>query len=92
MKGYPTTWGARPYADQRFDYDATVVRKLQSACAVFDWQGVHDRACRRHGYRFASASAPGATKNPWNTEHWTCGSSSGSGAIMAAALAASPRN
>src|SRR5690242_5864527 len=26
VKGYPTTWGARPYADQRFDSDATVIR------------------------------------------------------------------
>ena len=24
----PTTWGAAPYRDQVFDYDATVVRKL----------------------------------------------------------------
>jgi aspartyl-tRNA(Asn)/glutamyl-tRNA(Gln) amidotransferase subunit A len=30
----------------------------------------------------------GAAKNPWNTSCWTCGSSSGSGAIVAAGLAA----
>src|SRR5580658_6962818 len=24
VKGYPTTWGAPPYADQHFDYDAGV--------------------------------------------------------------------
>ena len=34
VKGYPTTWGARPYLDQRFDYDATVIHKLESAGAV----------------------------------------------------------
>ena len=34
VKGYPTTWGARPYADQRFDYDATVIKKLEAAGAV----------------------------------------------------------
>jgi aspartyl-tRNA(Asn)/glutamyl-tRNA(Gln) amidotransferase subunit A len=39
------------------------------------------------GYRFASASLQGAAKNPWNTDCWTCGSSSGSGAIVAAGLA-----
>src|SRR5574337_1863738 len=39
------------------------------------------------GYRFASASLQGAAKNPWNTACWTCGSSSGSGAIVAAGLA-----
>jgi len=30
----PTTWGATPYKDQRFDYDATVVRKLRDAGAI----------------------------------------------------------
>src|SRR5437763_5250126 len=33
-KGIPTTWGAKPYIDQVFDYDATVVRKLEEAGAV----------------------------------------------------------
>src|SRR5262245_5767419 len=33
-KGIPTTWGAAPYRDQFFDYDATVVRKLRAAGAV----------------------------------------------------------
>src|SRR5260370_22448187 len=40
------------------------------------------------GYRFASASLQGGAKNPWDTTCWTCGSSSGSGAIVAAGLAA----
>ncbi len=40
------------------------------------------------GYRFASASLQGEAKNPWDTACWTCGSSSGSGAIVAAGLAA----
>jgi len=40
------------------------------------------------GYRFASASLQGEAKNPWDTARWTCGSSSGSGAIVAAGLAA----
>jgi aspartyl-tRNA(Asn)/glutamyl-tRNA(Gln) amidotransferase subunit A len=39
------------------------------------------------GYRFASASATGAAKNPWNEDHWTCGSSSGSAAVVGAGLA-----
>src|SRR5438105_4161874 len=33
-KGVPTTWGAEPYRDQVFDYDATAVRKLRAAGAV----------------------------------------------------------
>src|SRR5437660_6773905 len=40
------------------------------------------------GYRCASASLQGEAKNPWDTTCWTCGSSSGSGAIVAAGLAA----
>jgi aspartyl-tRNA(Asn)/glutamyl-tRNA(Gln) amidotransferase subunit A len=40
------------------------------------------------GYRFASASLQGETRNPWDATCWTCGSSSGSGAIVAAGLAA----
>src|ERR1043166_4772119 len=33
-RGTPTTWGATPYKDQRFDYDATVVTRLREAGAV----------------------------------------------------------
>src|SRR5918993_389071 len=33
-RGAPTTWGAPPYKDQRFDYDATVVERLRGAGAV----------------------------------------------------------
>jgi|SRR5450432_58487 aspartyl-tRNA(Asn)/glutamyl-tRNA(Gln) amidotransferase subunit A len=88
VKGYPTTWGAKPYVDQHFDYDATVIRKLEAAGAVLIGKAAMIELAGGMGYRFASASAPGATKNPWNTDHWTCGSSSGSGAIMGAGLAA----
>src|ERR1035441_3142498 len=31
---YPTTWGAKPFADQVFDYDAAVIQRLDSAQAV----------------------------------------------------------
>src|ERR1700722_10419557 len=31
---YPTTWGAKPFADQVFDFDATAVRKLKSAKGI----------------------------------------------------------
>ena len=69
VKGYPTTWGARPYADQRFNDDATVIRKLEAAGAVLIGKASMIELAGGMGYRFASASAPGATKNPgtWNT-------------------------
>ena len=34
VKGYPTTWGAAPFARQVIDEDATVVRRLDEAGAV----------------------------------------------------------
>jgi len=33
-KGIPTTWGAEPYREQVFDYDATVITRLREAGAV----------------------------------------------------------
>jgi aspartyl-tRNA(Asn)/glutamyl-tRNA(Gln) amidotransferase subunit A len=88
VKGYPTTWGARPYLNQRFDYDATVIRKLEAAGAVLIGKAAMIELAGGMGYRYASASATGPAKNPWNTDYWTCGSSSGSAAITGAGLAA----
>lgn len=88
VKGYPTTWGARPYLSQRFDYDATVIHKLESAGAILLGKAAMIELAGGMGYRYASASATGAAKNPWNTDYWTCGSSSGSAAITGAGLAA----
>src|SRR5215467_3220806 len=88
VKGYPTTWGARPYIDQTFDYDATVIEKLRQAGAVLIGKAAMIELAGGLGYRFASASASGPAKNPWNTGCWTCGSSRGSAAITSAALAA----
>ena len=32
-EGIPTTWGAIPYRNQTFDYDATVLQKLEESLA-----------------------------------------------------------
>lgn len=88
VKGLPTTWGAKPYSSQVFDYDAAVITNLKRAGAVMLGKASMIELAGGLGYRFASASLTGAARNPWNTSRWTCGSSSGSGAIMAAALAA----
>ena len=87
VKGYPTTWGARPYKDQQFDYDATVIQKLDEAGAVLIGKAAMIELAGGLGYRYASASASGAARNPWNEQFWTCGSSSGSAAIVGAGLA-----
>ena len=88
VKGVPCTWGAKPYAQQVFDYDATVIDHLRRVGAVLLGKAAMIELAGGMGYRFASASLQGASKNPWNTKCWTCGSSSGSGAIVAAGLAA----
>jgi aspartyl-tRNA(Asn)/glutamyl-tRNA(Gln) amidotransferase subunit A len=88
VKGFPTTWGAKPYLNRHFDYNATVINKLNDAGAVLLGKAAMIELAGGLGYRYASASATGAAKNPWNANCWTCGSSSGSGAIVAAALAA----
>ena len=87
-KGIATTWGAKPFANQVFDYDATVIEHLNRAGAVMIGKASMIELAGGMSYRFASASLQGAAKNPWNTQCWTCGSSSGSGAIVAAGLAA----
>ena len=88
VRGLPTTWGAKPYADQKFDYDATVIERLREAGAILLGKAAMIELAGGMGYRYASASLTGAAKNPWNEGCWTCGSSSGSGAIVASALAA----
>jgi aspartyl-tRNA(Asn)/glutamyl-tRNA(Gln) amidotransferase subunit A len=88
VKGIPTTWGAKPFADQVFDYDATVIEHLTRVGAILIGKASMIELAGAMNYRFASASLQGAAKNPWNTNCWTCGSSSGSGAIVAAGLAA----
>ncbi len=87
VKGYPTTWGARPFANQTFDHDAAVIEHLNRVGAVLIGKAAMIELAGGMGYRFASASLTGPAKNPWNTDCWTCGSSSGSGAIVAAGLA-----
>lgn len=87
VKGVQTTWGAKPFAEQVFDYNATVIEHLKNVGAVLLGKASMIELAGGLGYNFASASLQGETRNPWDTSCWTCGSSSGSGAIVAAALA-----
>lgn len=85
-KGITTTWGAEPYRNQVFDYDATVIQKLQKTGAVLVAKLAMVELAGGGGYRYPSASMFGPGKNPWNAGHWSGGSSSGSGAAVAAAM------
>jgi len=87
VKGVPTTWGAKPFANQVFEYNATVIDHLKNVGAVMIGKAAMIELAGGMGYRFASASLQGEAKNPWDSGCWTCGSSSGSGAIVAAGLA-----
>lgn len=81
-RGIPTTWGAAPYKDQVFDYDATVIRKLEEAGAVL-LAKLSMGALAQGDVWFK-----GRTKNPWNQERGSSGSSAGSSSATAAGLVA----
>jgi aspartyl-tRNA(Asn)/glutamyl-tRNA(Gln) amidotransferase subunit A len=82
----PTTWGAAPYREQRFDFDATVIRKLEAAGAVLCAKLAMIELAGGMGYRQPHASFSGPCINPWDAQAWTGGSSSGSGAAVASGL------
>ncbi|MGH9476765.1 MAG: amidase [Terriglobales bacterium] len=87
VAGYPTTWGARPFAQQHFDFDATVIEHLDAAGAVLIAKAAMIELAGGLGYSGPYASLTGPCHNPWNPKYWSCGSSSGSGAMVAAGLA-----
>lgn len=84
--GHPTTWGARPFSGQVFDYTATVLRRLEKTGAVLAGKLAMIELAGGGGYRSASASLFGPGLNPWDPAHWSGGSSSGSGSAVAAGL------
>lgn len=83
---HPTTWGAKPYADQVFDYTATVLRHLQKHGGLLTGKLAMVELAGGPSYRFAGASLTGPGLNPWDTTRWSGGSSSGSAIAVAAGL------
>ncbi|MBV8148962.1 MAG: amidase [Candidatus Eremiobacteraeota bacterium] len=84
--GAPTTWGAQPYRQQVFNYDATVVKKLHAAGCVLLAKLAMVELAGGFGYNDADASFTGPGRTPWNPQYWSGGSSSGPGASVAAGL------
>lgn len=84
--GAPTTWGATPFRDQAFDYDATVVKRLEQAGAVLVAKLAMVELAGGMGYEELDAAWTGPGRNPWDRDSWAGGSSSGSGAAVAARL------
>src|SRR5579884_395817 len=86
VKGHVTAWGARPFADQTFDYNATVIDRLRRHGAPVVGKLAMVELAGGPMYRYASASATGPGLNPWDTTRWSGGSSSGSAIAVAAGL------
>jgi len=84
--GIPTTWGAAPLREQVFDYDAAVVRRLENAGAPLSAKLAMVEIAGGMGYRQPNASFTGPGMTPWGKDAWSGGSSSGSGAAVAAGL------
>src|SRR6476620_2278848 len=82
-KGIPTTCGSKLLQDNVPDTDAACAEKLATAGTVLVGKlTTHEFA---DGGPSFDLPAPPA-RNPWNTEHFTPGSSSGTGAAVAAGL------
>ena len=77
VKHYPTTWGAGGFEQQKFDTDATVVKRLDEAGAIL--------VAKLTLGALASGDKwfGGRTRNPWNPEQGSSGSSAGSGSATA---------
>lgn len=84
--GAPTTWGAAPYRNQVFDYDGTVLKRLNAAGGVLLAKLAMVELAGGFGYNDADASFTGPGRTPWNRDYWSGGSSSGPGACVAAGL------
>ncbi len=80
VKGYPTTWGAMPFKDQMIEENATVVQRLEEAGAVLIAK------LTLGALAMGDVWYGGKTRNPWDYEQGSSGSSAGSAAATAAGL------
>jgi len=80
VNGYKTTWGAMPYKDQVIDETATVVHKLEEAGAVLVAK------LSLGALAWGDVWYGGITRNPWNLEQGSSGSSAGSASSTSAGL------
>lgn len=78
--GYKTTWGAGPYKEQMLDTKATVARKLEEAGAVLVAK------LTLGALAMGDQWFGGMTRNPWNVNQGSSGSSAGSASATVAGL------
>ena len=79
-KKHKTTWGAAPFKDQSFDYNATVIQKLEEAGAILIAK------LSMGSLAMGDVWYGGQTKNPWDPTTGSSGSSAGSASAVAARL------
>lgn len=82
-QGIPTRWGSPGHHDQVFDYDATVVERLQHAGGVLVAKLSMVELAGGGNYMVADASDAGPGKSAWDPKRWAGGSSTGSGSATA---------
>jgi Asp-tRNA(Asn)/Glu-tRNA(Gln) amidotransferase A subunit family amidase len=80
VRDYRTTWGAKPFEDQRIEDDATVVRRLDAAGAVLVAK------LTLGALAWGDVWYGGTTKNPWQLQQGSSGSSAGPAAATVAGL------
>jgi len=78
VKGYPTTWGAKPFAEQVIDLDATVVQRLDAAGAVLIAK------LSLGALAWGDVWFGEKTRSPWNPTRGSSGSSAGPASATAA--------
>lgn len=79
-KGIKTTWGAMPYKDQYLEENSTVIKRLEEAGAVLLAK------LTMGALAMGDVWFGGKTRNPWNLEQGSSGSSAGSAAATASGL------
>ena len=82
VSGYKTTWGAMTHKDQVINETATIIKKLEDAGAVLVAK------LTLGALAWGDVWFGGKTRNPWNTEQGSSGSSAGPGSATAAGLVA----
>jgi Asp-tRNA(Asn)/Glu-tRNA(Gln) amidotransferase A subunit family amidase len=82
VKGYKTTWGSGAYKDQMLDEEASLVEMLRDAGAVLLAKLTTGELAQGDQW------FGGQTKNPWNIEQGSSGSSAGPASATAAGLVA----
>ena len=78
VKGYPTTWGAGGFEHQVIDEDATVVQRLDAAGAILVAK------LTLGALAMGDVWFGGRTRNPWNPDQGSSGSSAGPASAVAA--------